>query len=60
MLEKALVSCSQIKKIWKRRLKQLTKERDDLNEKAREYQEGWDELNTSIKENLGQSTQIQR
>jgi len=33
-------------------LKVLTKERDDLNENAREFKKVRDELNASIKENL--------
>ena len=40
------------KKELEKRLKILTKERDDLNEKAREFKKVRDELNASIKENL--------
>src|SRR5664280_420056 len=40
------------KKELEKRLKMLTKERDDLNENAREFKKVRDELNASIKENL--------
>jgi len=40
------------KKELEKRLKVLTKERDDLNEDAREFKKVRDELNASIKENL--------
>ena len=40
------------KKELEKRLKILTKERDDLNENAREFKKVRDELNASIKENL--------
>jgi phosphoserine phosphatase len=40
------------KKELEKRLKILTKERDDLNEDAREFKKIRDELNASIKENL--------
>ena len=40
------------KKELEKRLKVLTTERDDLNEKAREFKKVRDELNASIKENL--------
>src|SRR5664280_1769187 len=40
------------KKELEKRLKVLTKERDDLNENAREFKKVRDELNASIKENL--------
>jgi phosphoserine phosphatase len=40
------------KKELEKRLKILTKERDDLNENAREFKKIRDELNASIKENL--------
>ncbi len=40
------------KKELERKLKVLTTDRDDLNEKAREFKKVRDELNASIKENL--------
>ncbi len=40
------------KKELEKRLKVLTKERDDLNEDARDFKKVRDELNASIKENL--------
>ena len=40
------------KKELEKQLKVLTKDRDDLNENAREFKKVRDELNTSIKENL--------